>query len=384
MIISVYFNTNTKTIIMKNRVLALTFILSIFSSYSQSTLIPNVNFEQALINLNIDSDGLNGSILNSDALQVNGHLNVSSKNITDLTGIEAFKNLESLDCSDNILTTLDLSMNDSLLLINAHSNKLTSINLSGLDQLMSLIIYNNQLSTMDLSDLSSLGVLSCFQNKLSSLDVSNNALLNHLSCGENQLTDTLDISNLFDVNFFSCWKNQLTHVKTNIQYISTFNCRNNRIKKLDLSLLFADYIYLDSNELVSLNLVNGNNTSILAFHAEGNPNLFCISVDDSGFSSSNVNWLKDSLTIYSNNCGALGTDELDHSKIKISPNPVQALLTIEVQAPSSDYGEIFSVHGKLIEKFEMTNSTITRNMLNLDPGMYFVKIGNVKARFMKN
>jgi len=102
-------------------------LISIFSSFSQSTLIPNVNFEQALINLNIDSDGLNGSILNSDALQVNGHLNVSSKNITDLTGIEAFKNLESLDCSDNILTTLDLSMNDSLLLINAHSNKLTSI-----------------------------------------------------------------------------------------------------------------------------------------------------------------------------------------------------------------------------------------------------------------
>ena len=51
---------------------------------AQTTAIPDANFEQALIGLGIDSNGLNGNILNSDAQSV-FTLNVNNKNISNLT-----------------------------------------------------------------------------------------------------------------------------------------------------------------------------------------------------------------------------------------------------------------------------------------------------------
>ena len=39
---------------------------------------------------------------------------VVNKNISDLTGIEAFVNLKSLNCFDNQLTSLDVSSNTAL------------------------------------------------------------------------------------------------------------------------------------------------------------------------------------------------------------------------------------------------------------------------------
>lgn len=71
------------------------------SSLAQTTAIPDENFEQALIDLNIDSDGIiNGQVLTadiSDIVELNFE-NVSfSGTITDLTGIEGFSALEILD-----------------------------------------------------------------------------------------------------------------------------------------------------------------------------------------------------------------------------------------------------------------------------------------------
>jgi len=79
--------------------------------YAQITTIPDSNFEQALIDLGIDSDGIiNGQVLTSDIDTVI-ILNVSNKGIDDLTGIEDFTALENLDVSNNDLIVLDLSNN---------------------------------------------------------------------------------------------------------------------------------------------------------------------------------------------------------------------------------------------------------------------------------
>jgi len=71
------------------------------NSRSQVTQIPDPNFEQALINLGIDSDNsVNGEVLTSDIDTV-VILNVNFSNIADLTGIEDFTALEDLDISFN-------------------------------------------------------------------------------------------------------------------------------------------------------------------------------------------------------------------------------------------------------------------------------------------
>ena len=78
------------------------------------TYIPNSKFEQALIDLGIDSDGtINGQVLTSDIDTVTV-LNVRYKQIYDLTGIEDFTALEDLNIELNHIQTLDLFGNLNL------------------------------------------------------------------------------------------------------------------------------------------------------------------------------------------------------------------------------------------------------------------------------
>ena len=97
---------------MMKKLLLLSSLFCVLTSYSQQyTQILDVNFEQALIDLGIDSDGLvNGQVLTSDISGVTS-LDVQYKNIGDLTGIGDFAALTNLNCNDNELTSLDLSQN---------------------------------------------------------------------------------------------------------------------------------------------------------------------------------------------------------------------------------------------------------------------------------
>nr|WP_315252374.1 LamG-like jellyroll fold domain-containing protein [uncultured Flavobacterium sp.] len=92
------------------------------------TLIPDSNFEQKLIDLGIDTDGLNGKITIADISTITT-LDLSNSNIKDLTGIENFTALNILDCSNNQLTALDLSKNSNLQILYVTGNPLVYINL---------------------------------------------------------------------------------------------------------------------------------------------------------------------------------------------------------------------------------------------------------------
>jgi len=78
------------------------------------TSIPDPQFEQALIDLGIDSDGeVNGYVLTSDVENV-VNLDVSYIGIQDVTGLEDFTALEILDVSGNELENLNVSGNIAL------------------------------------------------------------------------------------------------------------------------------------------------------------------------------------------------------------------------------------------------------------------------------
>ena len=118
--------------------------------------ILDLNFEQSLIDLGIDTNGLNGNILKSDAEAVT-NLELNEKNIISLQGIEAFTNLESLFCVSNHLTSIDVSNN---------------LNLE------TLYCFNNEIKHLDVSNNSNLKVLSCGSNKLEFLNVKNGNNIN--------------------------------------------------------------------------------------------------------------------------------------------------------------------------------------------------------------
>ncbi|MEE3999850.1 hypothetical protein V1T75_05820 [Tenacibaculum sp. FZY0031] len=163
------------------------FCLAIFfalNTYAQETIrIPDIGLEECLINLKIDSNGLNGSITISDAeyvtnLNVNDPVtnkdlpNVYSK-IKDLTGLESFPNLRRLDCFGNEIKKIDLSQSSSISFLNCSENKI---------------------ERLDVSKNPNLTYISCDYNKLTSLILGENPNIQSLYASYNQLT-TLDVSN---------------------------------------------------------------------------------------------------------------------------------------------------------------------------------------------
>lgn len=174
------------------------------------------NFENYVV-ANYDLDG-DGKISRSEALKVVS-LNVSRLSITDLTGLEWFKNLTELYCNYTNLTSLDLSENRALVSLNCSSTKITELDLSNntaLEELscssgnnywislQSLNVRNcaklrtlkcstQNLSTIDLSGCPELTVLDVSSNKLQTLDISKNKQLTDLNCYSNNLK-SLDLS----------------------------------------------------------------------------------------------------------------------------------------------------------------------------------------------
>lgn len=125
------------------------FSISCDSPNPTHTLLPDQKFEQKLIDLGIDTHGLDGKIVNSDINAVTS-LDLSNSNIADLSGIEGFTSLTYLDCSNNNLFTLDLSSNINLETLNASSNQLTTLDLSKNTKLTIVYIVNNPLISLNL------------------------------------------------------------------------------------------------------------------------------------------------------------------------------------------------------------------------------------------
>ena len=144
-----------------------------------------------------------------------------------LTSLDISKNqkLILLDCSDNQLTSLDLSKNTALETVMCDENKLTSINInSGLKELW---CHDNLLTSLNVSKGVDLITLSCDYNKLTSLDISKNTVLTRLDCRANELT-SLDISKNTALKVLNCYRNKLTSLDISKNTaLESFACTKN-------------------------------------------------------------------------------------------------------------------------------------------------------------
>ena len=249
-------------------------------STANITLIPDVNFENALIGLGLDDDQ-DGQVVtpNIDTVTI---LEINQKGISDLTGIESFSSLTTLKCSQNNLTSLDISQNINLVTLYCGSNQLTSLDVTQNTALTWLSCGSNQLTSLDISQNINLVTLYCGSNQLTSLDVSQNINLRALVCPSNQLT-SLDISQNILLDYFLCINTLIT----------SLDLSNNSV----LTLCRAS----DNPQLSCVNLKNGNNQSINILTFTQNPNLNCIEVDDPNWATNN--WTNiDAGTTFSTNC----------------------------------------------------------------------------------
>jgi Leucine-rich repeat (LRR) protein len=346
---------------------------------AQTTAIPDSNFEQALIDQGIDSDGIiNGSVLTSDVASLS-YLNIMDSNISNISGLESFISLNSLNASGNSITNIDLSQNTYLSDLDLLDNAITSIDLSQNIFLSFLRIENNQIENIDISNntflqfaylnnnkLSSINLqfntnlleLRLNNNQINSIDISNNTILNVLELRKNEFNQ-LNLSNNPDLLVLDIGENNFNFIDlSNNLKLNDLRINDNNINSLDLTNHTELYTFrAENNSLTSLNIQNGTNRQlgtffpdiIYRFNIENNPNLFCVLVDDITYS--NQYWIsKDSQTIYSQNVSNCSTCE----EIVIpDPNFEQFLVDSAIDTDGSINGSICRVDAEAAKTLEI-------------------------------
>jgi hypothetical protein len=223
--------------------------------------IPDANFKNYLLaNTDINTNEDN-EIQCAEAEDYSGNIICPNLNIQDLTGIEAFKNLSGLNCSNNEITSLRLVDNIHMLRLNCSDNKISSLTLPNNPDMWELICSNNRIAAIDVSKILWLEEFMIDRNNLSVLDISGNRKVSSLSCNDNHLN--------------------------------------------------------------SLNLANTNNSFLKIIHAQNNPNLTCIQVDDETYS--NENWKGSDFTFddhasFSNYCAPCTSGNIAASNFLVSAN----------------------------------------------------------------
>ncbi|WP_415579595.1 carbohydrate binding domain-containing protein, partial [Flavobacterium succinicans] len=239
-------------------------VVDVAEPVQQYTIIPDVNFEKKLIALGHDSGIPDGKVL-TDKINKVTNLYMPLSNISDLTGIQDFVGLKSLNCSNNQLTNLDVTKNVALTELICSSNKLTNLNLSNNLALINLYCSYNQLTNLDITKNVALKKLSCEVNQLTSLDLTKNFAITDLSCRSNKLTSLDLLSNTALVKL-DCEFNSLTNIdlSKNIALEYLF-CETNALTILDVSKNIAlKNLDFDNNNIKELNLSNNKELTNLS------------------------------------------------------------------------------------------------------------------------
>jgi len=363
---------------MKQFYLLLVAIFMLQTSQAQIIDIPDANFKDALINTNcvdttgngygnIDADTNDDGEIDVSEAEAVISLTIPNKNISSLTGIENFTNLERLDCHNNspwlnqnhnVLETLDLSSNLNLKQLRCSDNLLNSIDLSQNIELNLLAINDNNLTSVNINGLANLHSLWIRGNSLSSLNVNGLSSLNFLDCSENLLT-SLDLSGLTSLSSVKCNDNQLISLNLNgLINLSTLNCYNNNLTSLDfIDLNSVVSLLLYNNQLTTLNVSNCSNlesincrdNQLTSLNLSGLGNLTSINCKNNLLTQLEVNHITSLRSLYCQNnlLTTLETNGIDYLKnLNCSDNQLVTLYIKDGQSGGSweDYNYISPTH----------------------------------------
>ncbi|MBZ0327430.1 MAG: T9SS type A sorting domain-containing protein [Altibacter sp.] len=365
--------------------LFLVFFSSFIATHAQIVSIPDASFKDKLINhIPLIDTNMDGEIQVSEAEAFTETIDVSGTSavpgsISDLTGIEAFVNIEGLACDYNDITELNLSSNSALLEVSSSHNMIAAVNLTGNPLLRTLSISENAITNVDLSANTDLFFFQCNYCNLNTLDLSNNPALQFLYVQGNAIT-SLDLSGnpgLFIVNLDN---NQLASVDvTGSPLLDFLFCRGNNLQQLDLSNnVNLRRLDCKSNSVLTyINLRNGNNDQLFidgaqASNFEDLPALETVCLDDAGspLATYITTQVGHSVT-FIEDCN-LGISENVAVSFYAYPNPTKGILNIRSHN-SVIRVAIYSIQGKLVHSEEVNANRITLDLSPLNQGIYFLK-----------
>jgi Leucine-rich repeat (LRR) protein len=406
--------------------------------FTGTTPILDLAFEQALIELNIDNNGIFGSIDNDDARFIET-LFISDYSISNLSGIEAFVNLkylfagnnnittanfsqnlnlevldlennqlsslnilnntalkevyisnnfltninvsnniqlEYLSCNLNSLDNLDISANSNLIDLRCYSNNLSSINLNSNMALEMLFISDNNLSALDVSMNTGLDTLTFDNNNINSINLSSNINLEYLGCSNNILAE-LDLSTNTNLTRLLCNNNNLTALDlSTAPDLFLFFGMNNQIQSLDVSSNSAlRFFRAENNALIKLDIRNGANDQINEFVSTQNPNLSCVFVDNSN-ASFLADWELDDASTFVEDNSECETLSTDEAIIAdFMVFPNPANGEVNISLNSPEaIVKLYSMKGQLLFERELTQGINAVNITDFSSGLYVVAI----------
>ncbi len=230
---------------------------------AQITLIPDPNFELALINLGLDTGPVDGSVPRANINTIT-LLDVANRNITNLTGIQDFVALTRLFCNTNNLSSINVTKNIALTALLCDRNQLTALDVTKNTALVSLLCTNNRLTSLDVTKNTLLKNFGCDDNQLRSLDVTKNTELISFGCGNNLLS-SLDVTKNTALASFGCESNLITSLDvTKNAALTAFGCGNNLLTALDVTknpTLYSLECY--NNLLTGLDVTKNSTLTIL-------------------------------------------------------------------------------------------------------------------------
>jgi hypothetical protein len=189
----------------------------VINSCTGLVTIPDEHFKNALISLGLDTNQ-DGEISFRECKGLR-NLDVNGQGISDLTGIDAFTDLENLNCSGNQLTHLRLPFNTSLQTLNCSGNILDTLEIYACKKLKVLDCSNNQLSKVSVDANTDLVTLRCGGNPLTGLCLIRNRKL--LTSLPGTGYGVLDISNLPSLHEVCVWETPFPTVNNPGEIITT-------------------------------------------------------------------------------------------------------------------------------------------------------------------
>lgn len=308
---------------MKKQLLFSLITLAFFATgNAQVTAIPDAKFEAYLVEKNIDTDGVvNGQMATADAealttLSISDY-SYNGEYIYDLTGIEAFVNLESLTVHSTMITELNIQTLTNLRSLDCADNNLTSLDVSHNVLLTSLIV-------QDLGDLLP-------KNQISQLDLSHNSQINRIVAIGAELIDLRNGNNQPQMSITIDYSMGSGGVPPD--YISGHTC-----------------ILIDDEDLASADSAPYNTWNILSQHR--------------AYSLVEV-------------CG-VNRKEYKANMVSVYPNPAQDAFTINtVKGETITDAALYDITGRLVKKYDVLQNSFS--VAGLQNGTYALKVATATA-----
>jgi Leucine-rich repeat (LRR) protein len=281
--------------------------------------------------------------------------------ITDVIGIQYFKNANAFNFMYNKISAADFSNMEELRNLNVGYNQLTDLNIEGTD-LFSLYVPHNQLTALDPAQFPGIDFLDCSYNQLMELSFPQQVGSISLKCNNNLITSLVLPPKLMPL--FDCSNNQLAYLDISgvenfgeFDWYGQVNLSANPMTYLKACMSQPHYCVMTMSNLPNLQQIS------------------CLPMNN-GFFQSRISQYQLTGCTLDNTC-SLGVLPSESQMFTIYPNPVESVLSIVSSEVNFESVQIYNLSGQLL--VERKGHIQAVDVSNLDSGTYFVRIHSDKG-----